>query len=74
MSHPLMFIGYIVLAHYMYEKKIPLQKLSHYIDSINLEDEKLLNLLNEKTLTGNKRIREDLIKYFDSIFRGVQCE
>ncbi|WP_340031153.1 DNA sulfur modification protein DndB [Paenibacillus sp. FSL K6-1122] len=75
MSHPLMFIGYIVLAHYMYEKKISLQKLSHYIDSINLEEEKLLNLLNEKkTLTGNKRIREDLIKYFDSIFRGVQCE
>ncbi|WP_340028466.1 DNA sulfur modification protein DndB [Paenibacillus sp. FSL H7-0940] len=75
MSHPLMFIGYIVLSHYMYENKIPLQKLSHYIHSINLEDEKLLDLLNrKKTLTGNKHIREDLIKYFDSVFRGVQSE
>ncbi|MEI2281260.1 DNA sulfur modification protein DndB [Paenibacillus polysaccharolyticus] len=75
MSHPLMFIGYIVLSHYMYENKIPLQKLSHYIDSIDLEDEKLLDLLNKKNiLTGNKRIRENIIKYFDYAFRGVQSE
>ncbi|PYY28287.1 DNA sulfur modification protein DndB [Paenibacillus illinoisensis] len=72
-NHPLIFIGYIVIAKHMYDNEISLQKIKTYVDSIVLKDDELDKLLNaKKSLSANKRIRIALIKYFESHIRGVK--
>ncbi|WP_440110202.1 DNA sulfur modification protein DndB [Paenibacillus sp. QZ-Y1] len=71
MTHPLMFIGYIVLSKFMKEAEIDLGDIETHIDKIDFKDEKLLSLLlKRKSLTGNKRIREMICEYFVQVFGG----
>lgn len=71
-SHPLMFIGYIVLSKYMLSNNINLEEIEKYVDRIDYEDDELISLLNDKIiLTGNKRVRDKLISYFSRLFEEV---
>ncbi|MCM3134607.1 hypothetical protein M3629_17595 [Paenibacillus polysaccharolyticus] len=71
MSHPLMFIGYIVLSKFMKEHYIGLDEIEKYVNSIIFDYKELEILLDaKKSLTGNKRIRNQIINYFESKFRG----
>ncbi|MBD8839412.1 hypothetical protein IFU39_16490 [Paenibacillus sp. CFBP 13594] len=71
MSHPLMFIGYIVMSKYMQANELSLDEIERYVELIDFEDEELLSLLNaKKILTGNKRVRDKLIAYFSRLFEG----
>lgn len=72
MRHPLMFIGYIVLSKYMQDENISLRDVNNMIKKIDFSDEKLNNLLGTKGIKGNKQTRNNLINYFESIFRGVK--
>ena len=71
MSHPLMFIGYIVLSKFMKDRVIGLDQIEQYVNSFIDDLDKLEPLLNaKKSLTGNKRIRNQIINYFESKLRG----
>ncbi|NMI04833.1 hypothetical protein HF638_12650 [Paenibacillus sp. SZ31] len=71
MSHPLMFIGYIVLSKFMKDHDIGLDEIEKYVNSIIFDYKELELLLNaKKSLTGNKRIRNQIINHFDSTLRG----
>ncbi|WP_440112226.1 DNA sulfur modification protein DndB [Paenibacillus sp. QZ-Y1] len=71
MSHPLIFIGYIVLSKFMKDNEIGLDQIEQYVNSIIIDVDKLESLFNaKKSLTGNKRIRNELIGYFESKLRG----
>ncbi|PIH59113.1 DNA sulfur modification protein DndB [Paenibacillus sp. LK1] len=72
MRHPLMFIGYIVLSKYMQEQDINLRDLNKMINQIDFDDEKLIGMLSTKGIRGNNLARNNLISYFESIFRGVK--
>lgn len=75
MSHPLMFIGYIILSKFMQDNEISLEDIETYIDRIDFDNEKLLSLLlKKKSLTGNKRIREMICEYFVQAFGGDKDE
>ncbi|MFE6075703.1 DNA sulfur modification protein DndB [Paenibacillus sp. NPDC057886] len=71
-NHPLMFIGYTVIAKYMQDNKIALSEIKDMINKIDFEDENLKSLLNEKGISGNSRIRNNIIEYFESVIRGVK--
>ncbi|MCP1185029.1 DNA sulfur modification protein DndB [Paenibacillus sp. 1781tsa1] len=72
LKHPLMFLGYIVIAKYMQDNKVPLSEIKNVIEKIDLEDNNLKSLLVEKGITGNSRARNNIIEYFESLFRGVK--
>ncbi|WP_186331655.1 DNA sulfur modification protein DndB [Paenibacillus xylanexedens] len=73
MSHPLMFIGYIVLSKIMLDKNIELTEIKKYIGL--LEEGKISPMLYERnSLTNNKRIRNKLIEYFVGLFGGDKSE
>ncbi|WP_181151016.1 DNA sulfur modification protein DndB [Paenibacillus sp. PCH8] len=75
MSHPLMFIGYIALSKFMKDHDIGLDQIEQYVNSIIFEVDKLEPLLNaKKSLTGNKRLRNQLIDYFESKLEGNNSE
>ncbi|WP_336761478.1 DNA sulfur modification protein DndB [Paenibacillus sp. USHLN196] len=75
MSHPLMFIGYIVLSRYMQDNEIDFDEIEKYIDTIGKNADEFVPLLNaKKSLTGNKRIREKLFDYFVNVFGGDKSE
>jgi len=75
MSHPLMFIGYIVLSKFMQDHEIDLDNTETYINKIDFEDERLLSLLlKRKSLTGNKKIRDMICEYFVNVFGGDKDE
>uniref|UniRef100_UPI000B81B3CD DNA sulfur modification protein DndB n=2 Tax=Paenibacillus TaxID=44249 RepID=UPI000B81B3CD len=71
-NHPLMFIGYTVIAKYMQDNKVALSEIKEMINKIDFEDENLKTLLNEKGIAGNSRVRNNIIEYFESLFRGVK--
>ncbi|GGH46508.1 hypothetical protein GCM10008014_09210 [Paenibacillus silvae] len=71
MSHPLMFIGYIVLSKFMKDLDIGLDQIEQYVNCIISDYKELEILLNaKKSLTGNKRIRNQIINHFESKLRG----
>ncbi|WP_340032563.1 DNA sulfur modification protein DndB [Paenibacillus sp. FSL K6-1122] len=75
MSHPLMFIGYIVLSKFMQDHEIELENIETFINKIDFEDERLLSLLlKRKSLTGNKKIRDMICEYFVNVFGGDKDE
>lgn len=66
-----MFIGYIVLSKFMKDRVIGLDQIEQYVNSFIDDLDKLEPLLNaKKSLTGNKRIRNQIINYFESKLRG----
>ena len=70
MSHPLMFIGYIVLSKYMQDHHVELDLIEDYIQKIDFEDSHLKSLLNEKkSLTRNIKVRDKLFMYFSELFK-----
>ncbi|WP_339193939.1 DNA sulfur modification protein DndB [Paenibacillus sp. FSL P4-0176] len=71
-NHPLMFIGYTVIAKYMQDNKVALSEIKDMINKIDFEDENLKTLLNEKGIAGNSRVRNSIVEYFESLFRGVK--
>nr|WP_145401578.1 DNA sulfur modification protein DndB [Paenibacillus xylanexedens] len=73
MSHPLMFIGYIVMSKIMQDKNIEFTDIQEYVDL--LDQEELNSMLYEReSLTNNKRLRNKLINYFVDLFGGDKGE
>ncbi|RPK31810.1 DNA sulfur modification protein DndB [Paenibacillus xylanexedens] len=71
MSHPLMFIGYIVLSRFLKDNEIEFADIEQYINIIENDLVNLETKLNSKaSLTNNKRLREQLFNYFVELFGG----
>lgn len=65
-SHPLMFVGYIVISKLMLDKNIKPNKVQEIIRKIDFNDEELKSILNNTRGINNNRNRNKMIDYFKS--------
>lgn len=63
-NHPLIFLGYIVIAKHFTDIRRPLAELKSFIESMDFRDEKLDELLHDRRGINNTKIRKSVIKYF----------
>jgi hypothetical protein len=73
-NHPLMFIGYTVIAKYFQDNNIQLKEIKSYVENLNLKDEILVNILNDKRGRGGgintPSIRKKVLEYFKNLISG----
>ncbi|WP_311078196.1 DNA sulfur modification protein DndB [Paenibacillus polymyxa] len=74
-NHPLMFLGYLVVAKRMYDKygeSIDPDLLKNTIDDLNLkEDAQLIDMLEAKRVYTSVRAQNGIIKHFENIVKEV---
>ncbi|ASA22693.1 DNA sulfur modification protein DndB [Paenibacillus donghaensis] len=71
-NHPLMFLGYTVIAKHFQDTNKPLKELKEYIGNINFKDEKLVEIFNDKSKRGinSNPLRKMVIEYFEKYVQG----
>ncbi|MBT2759906.1 DNA sulfur modification protein DndB [Paenibacillus sp. ISL-20] len=63
-NHPLMFAGYVQIAKNFKDENKNLRDLKNFVESIDFNDPKLLEILEDRRGINNKRNRNKLIDYF----------
>ncbi|MGM1044817.1 MAG: DNA sulfur modification protein DndB [Bacillota bacterium] len=63
-NHPLMFAGYVQVAYNFKHQNRSLREIKEYVDQINFNDIKLIEILEDKRGINNKRNRNRIIEYF----------
>ncbi|MFC3746494.1 DNA sulfur modification protein DndB [Paenibacillus sp. GCM10012306] len=68
-NHPLMFIGYTIIAKYFKDNNIHPREVKNYVSRINFKDSDLIGLLESKVGIGinTPSLRKKVLVYFKSL-------
>ncbi|MGR6760357.1 hypothetical protein ACU1JV_00745 [Paenibacillus sp. T2-29] len=71
-NHPLMFLGYTVIAKKFFDSKRDISEINEVIDEIDFSDNALISLLNDKkAYYASKRAKNNIIEYFNKKYNEV---
>lgn len=72
-NHPLMFIGYTVIAKYFKDNEIHPRNIRDFVEKFDFNEEHLIEIFEKVKFKGinSKQIRKSILTYFQNQLRGA---